>query len=240
MADIVNVGNKIELVNLASIIKNSPEKKVYVSKVYDILPKNTLQIAMPIFEGKIVPLNTDEKYSACFYTAKGLMQCNVVVTKRYKSGNLFFLEVLMLSEPAKVQRREFYRYKCMLDAKVRVISDNEYETGLPDDISVPEEQLDWSDVKILDISGGGAKIVAKNHLDRNEIIKISFVVVLGNEVMFFNLIARILSSNGYQGRNDIFEQRLEFMKMEQEDRDKIIRYIFENERMARAKGSRLK
>ena len=236
----VAIGNKVELVKLEQVIKNEQNKKVYVSKIFDILPNNTLQIAMPIYEGKIVPLPVDEKYSACFYTSKGLLQCNVIITSRYKSGNLFFLEVLMLGELAKVQRREYYRYKCLMDARLRVVSDNEYDTGIPDNISVPEEELDWDPVKILDVSGGGAKIVARNHLDKNEVVKLMFTAGILEEKLNFNLFARILSSTQMQNKAGLYEQRLEFLKTTQEDKDDIVRFIFENERMARAKEARLK
>lgn len=231
----VAIGNKIELVPLEQIIKNDKHKMVFVSKVYDLLQSNTLQIAMPIYEGKIVPLEVSSKYSACFYTDKGLLQCNVLVTSRYKSGNLFYLEVLMLSEPKKVQRREFYRHACMLDASIRIVSDNEFTTGVPDDISVPEENLDWHEAKILDISGGGARIAQRETLEKNEVVKLKFSVLIFEEVVTFSLFARILASKPITGRTDLFEQRLEFMKIKQEERDKIIRYIFECERMARAK-----
>jgi c-di-GMP-binding flagellar brake protein YcgR len=236
----ISVGNKIELVMLEQVIRNEPNKRVYVSKIYDILPDNKLQIAMPIYEGKIVPLALNDKYSACFYTSKGLLQCNVLVTARYKSGNLFFLEILMLGELAKVQRREFYRYRCSLDAKIRVVSDEEYETGVPEDTSVPEDLLDWSEAKILDISGGGAKLIQKNDLEKNEVVKLKFMVSVLDEILFFNLFARIIGSTNFKGKNGVFEQRLEFMKISQENRDKIIRFIFENERMARAKELGLK
>lgn len=236
----VSIGNKIELVKLEQIIRNEPNKKVYVSKIYDFLPNNTLQIAMPISEGKIIPLNIDTKYSACFYTNSGLLQCNVIVTARYKSGNLFFLEVLLLGELEKVQRREFYRYSCVMDAGIRVVSDEEYDTGIPENVSVPEEALDWQGAKILDISGGGAKIVQKTHLERNEVVKIKFMVLIIDEVVSFNLFARILASTQVTGHTDLYEQRLEFMKINQDERDRIIKFIFESERAARAKKVGLK
>lgn len=235
----ISIGNKIELVLLSQVIRNDQNKKVYVSKIYDIMPGNMLQIAMPIYDGKIVPLSVDEKYSACFYTSKGLLQCNVIVTSRYKSGNLFFLEVQMLTNLAKVQRREFYRYKCHTEAKMRVVSDEEYDTGVPE-LGMPESELPWYDAIIMDISGGGAKLVTRNHLDRNEVVKIKFSVAVPGEIYNFSLFARILGSVQSQAKAGIFEQRIEFMKITQEDRDKIIRYIFENERIARSKGSGMK
>lgn len=231
----VAVGNKIELVKLDDVIRNEKNRKVYVSKIYDVMTSKTLQIAMPIYEGKIVPLSVDEKYTACFYTSKGLLQCNVIVTSRYKSGNLFFLEVLMLGELAKVQRRQFYRYVCNIDAKLRIVSDNEFTTGQLDDPEIPEDDLDWQPAKIMDISGGGAKILAKSHLDKNEVVRLKFLVHIEDSVMRFNLYARILANRSVQNRTDLFEQRLEFMKISQEDRDKIIRFIFESERAARAR-----
>lgn len=236
----ISIGNKLELVKLEDIIRNEKNKKVYVSKIYDILSDNMLQIAMPICEGKIVPLSVSDKYAACFYTDKGLLQCNVLVTSRYKEGNLFFLEVKMLGELEKLQRRAFYRYSCLLDAKVRVVSDEEYDTGIPDDSSIPEEELEWNDAKILDISGGGAKIVQRNFLEKNEVVKIKFSVVIVDETVNLSLFARILGSTRMQGRSDLCEQRLEFIKIRQEERDKIIRFIFESERINRAKEVGLK
>ncbi len=236
----ISIGNKIELVHLNQIIRNEQNKKVYVSKIYDIMPGNMLQIAMPIYEGKIVPLSVDEKYSACFYTEKGLLQCNVLITSRYKSGNLFFLEVLMINDLAKVQRREFYRYKCRLEGKIRIVSDEEFNIGRYTIEDIPENDLPCDDVIIIDISGGGARIFSKKHIDKNEVIKLRFQASIPDEIFCFNLYGRILSSVQSRTNNSLYEQRIEFMKISQEERDKIIKYIFENERIARAKGSGMK
>lgn len=227
----VSIGNKIELVHLKQVIQNESNKTVYVSKIYDILPNNMLQIAMPIHAGRIVPLDIDEKYTACFYTDVGLLQCNVLVVSRYKKGNLFFLEVALLGELAKVQRREFYRYNCMLEGKIRIVSDEEYDTGIP----AQDDKIEWDTIKILDISGGGAKIVTRNLLARNEVVKVKFCVDILNEVVVFDLFARILAGVPLKLKANMYEQRLEFMKIKQEERDKIIKFIFESERMNRAK-----
>lgn len=229
----ISIGNKLELVLLDQIIKNEKDKKVYVSKIYDFIEDDVLQIAMPIYEGKLVPLPMDEKYSLCFYTDKGLLQCNAVVTSRYKSGNLFFLEITLLGDLNKVQRREFYRYQCKLDARMRIVLDEEYEMGVYDAASDVEKEK--YPVKILDISGGGIRLVTRNNIEKNEIVKIDFTLYIVGEVMNFSLFARVLDSVNMRERRDFYEQRLEFMKISQEERDKIIRFIFESERMERKK-----
>lgn len=239
----ISIGNKIELIKLEDVIKNTENKNVYISKIYDIITPDSIQIAMPIFNGKIVPLPVNEKFSACFYTDSGLLQCNVIITSRYKNGNLFFLDVLMLGELKKVQRREYYRYNCVLDARIREVSDHEFLTGQPESVTGdPDKPVEilWENIKILDISGGGAKIASKKQLERNMTIKITFILMIVDEVAVFDLYARILACNLMRGRDDLYELRMEFMKISQEDRDKIIRFIFESERVARAKKIGLK
>lgn len=231
----ISIGNKIELVMLDDIIRNEKNKKVYVSKIFDVLPGNKLQIAMPIYEGKIVPLNVSDKYSACFYTDKGLLQCNVIITSRYKDGHMFFLEVLILGQLEKVQRRQFYRYVCKLNGKIRVVSDEEYETGKPDVEVISEDDLEWQEAKLMDISGGGAKIIQKQFLDKNEVVKLKFILSVEDYTFRFSLFARVLSSVHMQNHAGLVEQRLEFMKISKEERDNIIKYIFESERRNRAK-----
>ena len=108
------------------------------------------------------------------------------------------------------------------------------------DYSMKHEVKDNTDAQvvqgvIVDISGGGARLVAKEHLEKNEVIKLKFMVLVLDEVMYFDLFARVLSSVQTRERRGLYEQRLEFMKISQDDRDKIIRYIFESERLARAK-----
>ena len=236
----VSIGNKLELVKLEQVIRNDKEKKVYVSKVYDVMPNRMLQIAMPILEGKIVPLEVGGKFSACFYTGKGLLAANCTVEKRYKSGNLFYLEIKLLAEPTKVQRREFYRYAIKLDCKVRLITEKEFETGVPEDTSVPELNLPANPARTLDLSGGGVRLAQKITLKKNEYVKVMFALPFPEGPQRFNLLARVLSSTLMEGKGEVYEQRMEFLRVKSEERDAIVRFIFERERADRAKESGLK
>ncbi|MBQ9610911.1 MAG: flagellar brake domain-containing protein [Lachnospiraceae bacterium] len=233
----LSIGNKIELIKLEQIIRQDAIKKVYTSKICDVMPKNTLQISMPIYEGKIVPLELDDKYSACFYTDKGLLQTNVIVKSRYRSGNLFFLEIVLLGKLEKVQRREYYRYKCIMNGKMRQSSEEEFQKGNAYDLS--DKELVWNDLKILDISGGGVKTVSKMELQKGDIVKLDFEVNIMNEFHKFDIFARIINNTSVTGHTGLYEQRMEFMRIKQEDRDVIIKFIFESERQNRAKESGL-
>lgn len=229
----ITIGCKIELVSLDDITTNVKNKKVFVSKIYDILDTNLLQIAMPIYEGNIVPLSIGSTYSACFFTDKGLYECQVSVTSRYKNGNLYFLEVKLTSNLNKVQRREFFRLDCSLDATMRIMSDEEYDTGIYD------EDVSWEKARIVDISGGGVKLLKQGYIEPNEIIVIRFELPVEEGLAFMQLVGRILRSSPLQGRAGIYDERIEFININKENRDKIVKYIFECQRMMRAKESGL-
>lgn len=229
----ITIGCKIELVSLDDITTNVKNKKVFVSKIYDILDTNLLQIAMPIYEGNIVPLSIGSTYSASFFTDKGLYECQVSVTSRYKNGNLYFLDVKLTSNLNKVQRREFFRLDCSLDATMRIMSDEEYDTGIYD------EDVSWEKARIVDISGGGVKLLKQGYIEPNEIIVIRFELPVEEGLSFMQLVGRILRSSPLQGRAGIYDERIEFININKENRDKIVKYIFECQRMMRAKESGL-
>ena len=69
-----------------------PEKK-YFSQVYDILSEDEMKIAMPIVDGRVIPLPVNGRYDLCFYTSGGLYQCKATITDRYKEGGLFVLQI---------------------------------------------------------------------------------------------------------------------------------------------------
>ena len=126
MLDIIELGNKLDLVKINTSLRDDDKKqKVYSSKVLDKKDKDILVIAMPIYEGKIIPLTVGDKYDACFYAKMGLMQCNVIILKRYKEGALFILEVTPISTFKKVQRREYYRINCRFNMEYTILEDKE-------------------------------------------------------------------------------------------------------------------
>ncbi len=235
----VSIGNKIELIHLDQMIRNDADKKVYVSKVYDVMEKNMLQIAMPIFEGRIVPLDVGEKYAAVFYTDKGLLQANVSISSRYKSGNLFFMEVKLLSNPEKVQRRAYYRYQCKLESKYFILREEDYIASGGDLTQLCETAV-WNPAMILDISGGGLRVIQKENRERGSLICIRFSLPGTDHNVQYTLIARILASTLKEGRGALYELRMKFLRITNDERDSIIRFIFESERASRAKESGLK
>ena len=67
------------------------EKKIYLSKVCDIISEERLEIVMPMEKTKLVLLPVDGEYEICFYTKSGIFQCGARVVDRYKSDGIYLL-----------------------------------------------------------------------------------------------------------------------------------------------------
>ena len=86
----VTAGDRVELKE-----KNKDNEIVtYISQVMDISEDGAIRIAMPIVKGKIVPLPKGAKYDAFFYSTRSIYQARVIVAERYKSGNIYSMDIV--------------------------------------------------------------------------------------------------------------------------------------------------
>lgn len=116
LIDAIKPGDKL---NIKQLDVNF--EKDYQSKLLDIKAEDIISIGMPIEKHRVIIIDVGNKYRVTFYTAKGLFACEAEVIKRYKVENIFVAELRILSEAKKVQRREFYRFHCVMDMKYCVL-----------------------------------------------------------------------------------------------------------------------
>lgn len=230
MERIVSLGDKLELKKISLNDKDEKKGHIYISQVLDFKRDDLLKVAMPIVNGRVVPLTVNENFTAMFYTSKGMYEAKVVITDRYKEKNLFILEVEIMSSFTKVQRRQYFRYECNLPIQYRVVE--EVSQG-----NKEEEQTDiiWGKAVMVDLSGGGAKFITRDKLEAGVNLNLLFNLesVLGCSTI--DTQAFLIASVKSQRRNDLYEQRVEFIGMDDAKREIIIKYIFEMERLKRQK-----
>ena len=87
---------------------------------------------------------------------------------------------------------------------------------------------------ILDISGGGAKFNSNMDITTDRYMYVSFKLTSNTINQNINAIAKRVRSE-YKTDKRIFEHRIEFLFKEPEDRETIIKYIFDEERRIRKK-----
>ncbi|MDD6072065.1 MAG: flagellar brake domain-containing protein [Clostridiales bacterium] len=236
----ITIGDKIDLEKIETRLSADPDKRptVYVSQVLDDSQSGELLAAMPIQEGKVVPLAVGQHFYATFYAKSALLRCEVEVTGRYKKGSLFMVELTQLGILEKVQRREYFRLECNMPMEYRLISENErklIESGTLYD----EEEMNpqWKKGIILDISGGGIRFVSGFHEKKDELMQIQFEMPVGEEEEIFCLYATLLRSEKNQNNSSIYDQRVMFWKLDNALREKLIRSIFNVQRRKRSKLS---
>ena len=169
----VKPGEKVELQTMErSILGSVSDKKAYTSKVYDVISDEQIEILMPMEKTKLILLPVDGEYDVCFYTKQGLFQCYVRIIDRYKSDNTFILLCEPTSNLRKYQRREYYRFSCILNMDSRELVEEELEAMEKNEL-VFQPGLPLQKSVIVDISGGGVRFVS-NYRYEKDIIALYF------------------------------------------------------------------
>lgn len=235
MNNIISVGDKIELKQIRNQIESSNENvRTYISQILDI-SEYSIQAAMPIYEGHLIPLEVGNKYDVFFKTNNGLFKAVCEVISRSKVEKIYMLELKPITNFERFQRREYYRHTTNIDASICSISELEMKNFI-DSGKIPEDYITKKkNAIIIDISGGGAKLVSSESYQKNNILLIEFNVTIGSIIKNIILPGRVLTSVTSNNRLDLHEQRIEYYNIPKEIRELIIKYIFDEQRRIRQK-----
>lgn len=227
-------GNKVEIqaVERTKYIDNSETKKVYQTKVYDILSDDRLEIYMPMDKTKLILLPVNAEYDLYFYTQAGLFQCFATVIDRYKTDNQFILLLELSSNLRKFQRREYYRLSCALEMNSRPLEKEEID-AVEQNNSYIVPGLPLKRSVIVDISGGGIRFVGSYAYEPDSLVCCKYNLVIDGNAKEYTLIAKILMVRKLEDRDGLYEHRAQYINIDTIEREEIIRFIFEEERKNR-------
>lgn len=245
--DTVKIGDKIEVKQLDKKGKTIKSAKTYVSQVLDFVGEKSISIATPIKNGMIVILDKGESYRLCFYTMKGLYQCNCTMLQTYRENNMIIALLEVNSQLEKLQRRQYYRLECVHEIAYRKVTEEELKLEEKLALGVftnPEEKSEirkrlsklntyWLKATITDLSGGGCRFTSEHELTQGDIVRIKLEFFIKNELKKLNLSSDIIISRKIIDRVGFYEHRAEFNNISEIDREDLIKYIFEQERKLR-------
>lgn len=228
----VYLGQRVELETVTRIIADGqPQqlKKVYSSKVFDILSAERLEILMPYEQRKLVLLPVDTEYTMYFYVENGIFECSARIVDRYKTSNTFILVVEILTPLRKYQRREYYRYNCALELETREISEEE-RSLLDTPVIEFVQELPLEKSMIVDISGGGLRFISTQRYKEGTLLYCKYNLPDNEEQKIYEIVGRVLHVIPVEKRPGCFEHRIQYHNIDNRKREEIIRYIFEQER----------
>ena len=230
----VKPGDKIDIKYL-----HQNNEKIYKSGVFDVLGNNEMEITIPTDEGRMVLFHNGFEFQFFFYTNKGMFTCDAVVKDRYKREHFYLLLVELTTPLKKFQRREFYRLECTLDFAYYKITDEIAELETTEDLFEAIADPLYIDKKKLartkDLSGGGCRFMTTEPLEPGS--KVLSVIRLSNEKIdrMFYLVTDIIACEPIKELEDRWLIRSKYDFKNMKDRDLIVRYVFEEDRMLRKK-----
>ena len=235
----VVVGNRVELqavrrLNIGAVDLGREERKVYSTKVYDIISDERLELLMPMEQTKLILLPIEGEYELCFYTANGLYQCLAKVVDRYRDNNVYVLALDLTTNLRKYQRREYYRFSCALEMNSRELVKEEIES-LDHDRNLLQPQLPLKRSVILDISGGGLRFVSTIPYEVDSMILCKYDLIVDNAPKHYSLVGKVLAVRELDDKPGVYEHRVQYVNMDVDEREEIIKYIFNEERKSRHK-----
>ena len=228
----VELGDKLELVLVESLPGKNKEltKRVYSSKINDIISEDRLEILMPMEKTKLVLLPVDAEYDMSIYSKNGLYQCFVRVVDRYKSDNMYLLVVELTSNLRRNQRREFYRFSCALEMCSRCLETEEIEAIEHDAMFNLVPGLPLKRSVIVDISGGGLRFISEQKYEEGSLIYCSYHLLVNGTRKLYELVSKVLEVKPVENRKGVYEHRVQYINISEGVREQIIRYIFQEER----------
>lgn len=235
--NLISEGDKIDFRDILTEeqVNGGVSPNVYVSQVFDFTENGNLMVAMPMRQRNLVPLSKGQQYEIFFYTHKGLYQSIAVIVDRFKSGNVYSMEISLMSELRKYQRRQYYRLEKSIAVKYAQITEEEYEAFLRENTMPKRLQgaADFCDGTSLDISGGGLRFLGSQKIEKARKLVVQFDIVTSNGPVRYCLPAKVIMSFELPDRINFFEHRIEFFGISKDSRETLIKYIFEEERKMR-------
>ena len=215
------------------------DRSVYISSVFGVTKKGEVIFHIPTRKGHTVTIPMNVPFYAVFNTKRGMFQLSGEITKRGRLENFPVYVFEPSSEMQKVQRRDYFRFQCLISVKILPIPK---EVAILPNMTLVEDDLEKFgntygapvSGEIVDISGGGAKIHAKTDIITDRYMYVSFRLKTKTIDQVINVIARRVNTE-YKSDRNIYEHRIEFLFKEPEDRETIIKYIFDEDRRLRKK-----
>lgn len=236
VTDILALGNKIELRKINTSIGAKKQEKMYVSQIleFDDEEEDVLCLAMPILEGKLIPLGVGERYELFFFTKRGMYTCDSEVINRYKSQNIYVVVIRMTTELKKYQRRQFFRLETNIEVQYKVFSmEDEKFFRTMGRISDEMYERPYQTGISLDISGGGIRFIANERLNPGDKVMVLLKFLIDGEEYPCEAMAKAVVAYTTKGKENVFENRIEFVQIKDAERELLIKYIFREERNIR-------
>lgn len=242
LSNIIQAGDKIKLIEIQGE-ENTKKEDSYISRVVEVMEPNSIRAVMPTANGKNVMLDSLLSYNLELMTQNGAFQCEAKIVRRFKEKFNFFVVFEMMSELEKIQRREYYRLECILKMEYRRSAEGDVyakhedsepvSAGTGEELAFIKRQVPWHAAVATNISGGGIRFNSRQALTKGENLLLKMHLKFDDGEGDYEIPAKVVHSVEVPNRPNIFEARVQFTNITAQDRENIIRFVFDEERRIR-------
>ncbi|RAK08917.1 c-di-GMP-binding flagellar brake protein YcgR [Halanaerobium saccharolyticum] len=210
----LEINQKVEIEVLTGTYQGN-----YLSKVADFVEAGVIITGL-YREGSPLPIRLNQLVNVYYTTDRAAYKFESKILKRTNKP----IPLLLIEESdsvTRIQRRDYFRLDVTGTVDVyKMIEDKNYPKKL-------------AEARLQDISGGGIGIQLKKKFEKGEEILINLKNILKPKEFIKSKIVRIDREN-----NELYNYGVEFLKIEEEQREEIIQWIFAYQRKSRKKGLR--
>ena len=207
----------------------------YKSSFSDKLTDSMWEITMPVDSGRVVLFQLGTQFDFIIYTQnKTILKSSAIVRQRYRKENMYFLAIELINNLEKIQRRKFFRLPCTIDMdfyEVRYVLAQNFQPRIRNAIN--SKNMNTVKSVILDISGGGIRFSLSTPLEEGTYFMAQFSLALEECTQQFNIVCKVINCTQSLDYVDRYFARSKFIFDRMTEREKIVRFVFEEERRIR-------
>ncbi|NLY42480.1 MAG: hypothetical protein GX066_00570 [Clostridiaceae bacterium] len=214
----VSIGTKLELTLYD--IRGKEKETTYVSQLEEILNSEQILIAAPIYQGRFIYVPRGSRLKVVFPHEVGLFSFYGEIDGYRKKGNVIVYKLRITTEITKIQRREYYRFNCVVPVKIRVVSSAD-----DNDDNNREDSRSFVNELARDISGGGIGFFSNRVYNMDEVLELE-VDIEGNIIKTLGKVVRCRLLND---EKNLYDVGIVYKDINERDRDVIIKFIFDKQ-----------
>lgn len=211
-----SIGERIQI----DYIDSRGQLQEYRSQVADMHGEDLMDVLIPIHRNQDIFLRENSIIKIVTPKDEAVYEFTAVVTEKL-FGRIPLLRLKIISEVNKIQRRNFFRLKLIRDVEVRQVEDlREKKYG---------EKFNCN---LLDISTGGVLITTNKDFQEGDMLELK-IQLNEAELVAYGIIIRKTLTVSHKAP---YSYGIMFDKMNESDKNKLTKFIFEEQRKLIKKG----
>ena len=220
--------NLIEKGNTVNINPMGDLVDVYQSEVVLITDKDELKLAisLPESSSKLLKLSDNTRYQLLIQVTNSGCQFTAEFIRYVRHNEEVLAEFRMLDTGRFVQKRGFFRFTCLIDMEFLSLD------FLGDPVTMRLYEAGYMPTMggiIRDIGGGGIRFISNADLDLQ--FQIEFYIPLAQESL--KIKGAVMNKQNMENSEFKYQYRASFADISDTDKEKIIQFIFKEQRKQR-------